>query len=381
MKTINFGIIGLGLMGREFASAVMRWKHLPDMDVQPRITAICSLPLPPETEAWYREGLGTITQATEDYKELLKNPDVDAVYCAVPHNLHQEIYTAIIRSGKHLFGEKPFGIDKAANEAILAEAEKYPDVFVRCVSQFPFMPGSQRICRLIEEDFFGKIIEVEADFLHSSDMNLEKPINWKRMIDVNGEYGCMGDLGMHTLTIPFRAGWIPRNVRAFLSNLVPRRPDGKGGTAACETWDNATLLCDTETRDGHRFPMTVKTFRIAPGEMNTWSITVKGLKGAARFTTKQVNHIEILEYTGGEQVWQHIDLGQDTAFATITGGIFEFGFSDAVLQMMAGYCYELAHGKPLSKFTGCVTPEETHLSHRLFTAALESQKNTSTAEV
>jgi predicted dehydrogenase len=115
--------------------------------------------------------------------------------------------------------------------------------------------------------------------------------------------------------------------------------------------------------------------------MNTWSITVKGLKGAARFTTKHVNHIEILEYTGGEQVWQHIDLGQDTAFTTITGGIFEFGFSDAVLQMMAGYCCELARGKPLSKFTGCVTPEETRLSHRLFTAALESQKSESTAEV
>jgi hypothetical protein len=49
--------------------------------------------------------------------------------------------------------------------------------------------------------------------------------------------------------------------------------------------------------------------------------------------------------------------------------------------MMAGYCCELAHGKPLSKFTGCVTPEETRLSHRLFTAALESQKSESTAEV
>ena len=35
MKTIHFGIIGAGLMGREFASAAARWAHLSDMDVRP----------------------------------------------------------------------------------------------------------------------------------------------------------------------------------------------------------------------------------------------------------------------------------------------------------------------------------------------------------
>ena len=35
MKRIRFGIIGCGLMGREFASAAARWCHLPEMDVRP----------------------------------------------------------------------------------------------------------------------------------------------------------------------------------------------------------------------------------------------------------------------------------------------------------------------------------------------------------
>ena len=80
-----------------------------------------------------------------------------------------------------------------------------------------------------------------------------------------------------------------------------------------------------------------------------------------------------MEYRGGEQVWQHIDMGQETAFKTITGSIFEFGFSDSILQMWAAFIYELAEGKPLNKFAGCLMPKETALSHRLFTAALTSQ--------
>jgi predicted dehydrogenase len=69
------------------------------------------------------------------------------------------------------------------------------------------------------------------------------------------------------------------------------------------------------------------------------------------------------------------------AFKTITGPIFEFGFSDSVLQMWAAFLHELVHGKPLKKFAGCVTPEETALSHQLFTAALESQRRSTTVAI
>jgi len=40
-KDLRFGIVGLGLMGREFASAAARWIHLNDFDVRPVIVAVC----------------------------------------------------------------------------------------------------------------------------------------------------------------------------------------------------------------------------------------------------------------------------------------------------------------------------------------------------
>ncbi len=89
----------------------------------------------------------------------------------------------------------------------------------------------------------------------------------------------------------------------------------------------------------------------------------------------------MLKYSGGEQTWDHIDTGQETAFRTISGGLFTLSFSDALLQMWAAFLYEFINGNPLKKFAGCVTPEETALSHRLFTAALESHKNRAVVNV
>ncbi|TVQ41653.1 MAG: gfo/Idh/MocA family oxidoreductase [Spirochaetaceae bacterium] len=380
MKTVRFGIIGLGLMGREFASAAARWPHLPEMEVRPEIVALCDQNLKPAE--WFQRICPTVGQVVSDYRELLANPEVEAVYCAVPHNLHAQFYCDTIRSGKHLLGEKPFGIDRKANDLINAAIAECPEVFVRCSSQFPFTPAVQHLCDRIDRDAFGEIIEVEAGFLHSSDINPDKPINWKRMLEFNGEYGCMGDLGMHPCHVPFRAGWLPANVRAVLSNIVRERPTASGERVACETWDNATLFCETtDSATGRTFPMTLKMQRIAPGETNTWYIDVLGTRSSARFSTKNINTVEVLEYDGRQQNWQIVDIGHATAFKSVTGGIFEFGFSDAILQMWAGFLYELHHGKPLKRFAGCVTPEEVALSHRLFTAALRSQASATTERV
>jgi predicted dehydrogenase len=226
------------------------------------------------------------------------------------------------------------------------------------------------------------VLEVRSLFLHSSDLDPAKPINWKRIARFNGEYGCMGDLGMHVCHVPFRAGWRPTNVRAVLSNLMPQRPDGKGGTAACDTWDNATLLTESVDADRHPFPWTLKTFRISPGERNTWYLEVLGTRASARWSTREPKALDVLKYSpGGEQNWTRVQVGYEPLFKTITGPNFEFGFPDCFLQMVAAYVHELVHGPPAKRFAGCVTPEETYLSHRLFTAALKSQATGATVDV
>ncbi|UCD52972.1 MAG: Gfo/Idh/MocA family oxidoreductase [Phycisphaerales bacterium] len=383
MRTVRFGIIGCGMMGREFASAAARWMHLPQMTVRPEIVAICNRTLAAPKIDWFKEHVSTLEQVTSDYRELLGNPDVEAVYVAVPHHLHEEFYLEALESGKHLMGEKPFGIDRSANDAILAGIERHPDCFVRCASQFIFFPAVQKIGAMLEADAFGRIIEVNAGFLHCSDLNPDKRINWKRVLEFNGAYGCLGDLGPHACTVPLRAGWVPLNVRAVLSNIVPERLDDQGRRVSCETWDNATLLCDMKApNSGEVFPFTLKTQRIAPGQKNNWYIEILGTQASARFSLNEANALDVLEYEpGGEQTWGRINMGHEVAYRSITSEIFQFGVPDAILQMWAAFLYELEHGDVPSSFARCVTPAESVLWHRLFTAALQSHADGSTISV
>jgi predicted dehydrogenase len=371
-KITRFGIIGAGLMGREFASAAARWAHLLNLDFAPRIVAVCDTN--PAALAWFSENFPNIGLITNDYRVLLDNADVEAVYCAVPHHLHASLYCDIIRAGKHLLGEKPFGIDLAANERIMQALQAQPDVFARCTSEFPFYPGAYKIVQFLREGRFGRIIEVVAGIWHSSDLDPNKPINWKRMIEFNGEYGCMGDLAMHVLHIPLRFGWMPLNVRALLSKIFDQRPDKDGRLVPCETWDNATLACQVNT-GAQVYPMYLSAKRIAPGEINTWFLRIYGTEFSAEFTTKHPKTLRTMAYRpGGAQTWEERDLGYESAYPAITGGIFEFGFSDAVLQMWAAFCDELVHGDEMRQPLSCVTPEETAWHHRILTAALDSHK-------
>jgi len=379
-REIRFGVIGCGLMGREFASAAARWLHLLDLDYAPRIEAVCDVNL--QATEWFKDNVPSVRLATDNYEELLNDAAIEVIYCAVPHNLHEKIYSDIIRSGKHLLGEKPFGIDQAANTAILEAARENPDVLVRCTSQLPFFPGAYQIIQWLRDGRFGRIIEYEAGFWHSSDLNPLKPINWKRMIEMNGEYGCMGDLGMHVYHIPSRFGFKPRTVRALLSKIVTERPDRDGNMVPCLTWDNAILACDVDTGD-QKFPMTLSTKRIAPGHNNTWFVKVQGTDLSAEFSTQFPKQLRYMPYTaGGKQEWRVIDMLYASAYKTITGSIFEFGFSDAILQMWAAYCDEFVNGmEGMQQPFGCVRPDEVADSHKLFTAALESNRESSAVAV
>jgi predicted dehydrogenase len=364
--TIRVGIIGGGLMGREAASALARWFALVDFPVRAELIGVCDLQ--PALLDWFRQ-VPTVKHFATNHRDLLAREDIDVIYAAVPHHLHEEIYLDVLRAGKDLFAEKPFGIDLAAARRIRDEARRLGR-FVRVSSEFPFLPGVHRAWQLAAGGALGRVLEAKCAFLHSSDLDPLKPINWKRQAKFCGEIGVMGDLGMHVAHVPLRLGWKPATVYAQLQKIYPKRPDGKGGMAACDTWDNATLHCAAPI-SGHATPLTLEMKRLAPTETNTWIFEVLGTERGVRFSTKEPKTFWSYR-RDKEQWWEKTDLGFGTPFKTITGGIFEPGFPDILQQMWAAFIAERA-GLLGDKF-GCATPDEAVAHHEIWAAALASHR-------
>jgi predicted dehydrogenase len=369
MKEIRVGIIGGGLMGREMASAFARWCALTDVAVRPVLTAVADLN--PATLEWFKI-IPSCQHLVTDHRALLALPDVDVVYVAVPHNLHEALYLDVLNAGKDLFAEKPFGIDLASAKRIAEAAEK-SGRFVRCSSEMPFFPGAQRAFALARSGGVGRVLEVVSAFHHSSDLDPTKPANWKRLSHTCGEGGVLNDLGMHACHIPLRLGWKPSRVFAQLQKGYAERPDGKGGVAACDTWDNALVHTWIDT-GGWEVPMRLEMKRLAPGATNSWFIEILGTEGGVRFSTAEPKTLWQFE-RGKEQWWKRTDLGFSTPFKVVTGGIFEPGFADVIQQMWAAYLME-REGLLDGRF-GCATPAEAVASHEIFHAALESHRASS----
>lgn len=367
MTDVRIGIIGGGLMGRELVGVCGRWDLLVDHPARARVVAVAD-PAPAARE-WFA-CVDSVTTLTDDWRHLVGSDDIDVLYIAVPHDLHEEIYTAAAQAGRDFLAEKPFGIDRGAAERVVTAIDA-SSAFVRVSSEFPFYPGAQRAYAYAASGALGDILDVRAGFWHSSDLNRAKPINWKRRAKTCGPVGVMGDLGLHVAHMPLRLGWRPVSVYARLDDVVSERPGPDGTLVACDTWDNALLVCGAHPRAGGRdFTMLWETRRIAPGHVNTWFFNAVGMDGGVRFSTRQPTLLHRFRLDGSEHVWEELQPGNVSSWPVVSGAIFEFGFGDALLQMWASYLAERAGA--LGDRFGTATPAEALDAHRVFDAALRS---------
>ena len=368
---VNVAIVGAGMMGREVAAALQRWPALVDHPVSPRLTAVCDIN--PAALDWFDQ-IPSVARMVTDYRELLSDDSIQVLYIAVRHDLHQQLYVDAIEAGKSLLAEKPFGIDAAAAGAILGAAADHPESFVRCSSEMPFFPGAQLAIDYVRSGAAGRLVEARCAFRHASDLDINKPINWKRQVRFCGEAGVMNDLGMHAWHVPLRLGWVPDRVFGVLQDIVTERPTPNGGRGRCDTWDNALLLSWVKN-DGYEFPLVTEMNRVDPGQKNTWEFEVRGLDGGVRFSTKNPKRVEIFSVLdvpgkGREQAWSALDAGSQSVWPTVTGPNFESGFSDAILQMWAAFLAEW-EGALGDRFA-CATPGEAAFTHEIFRAGIRS---------
>ncbi len=127
MNGVKVGIIGIGNMGSAHLRMITGG-NIPDMTV----TAVCDIDTKKLNAA---RNTYPALRVFEDYTDLLKNSDTNAVIIAVPHPLHAKIAIEAFKYGKHVLVEKPLDITVSAAEDLCAVAEKSGKVFAIMFNQ------------------------------------------------------------------------------------------------------------------------------------------------------------------------------------------------------------------------------------------------------
>ena len=95
------------------------------------------------------------------YEELIADPELDAVYNALPAGLHGRWTRAALDAGKHVLCEKPFTAN-AAEAREIAELAAKSDRVVMEALHYRYHPFAERVGQIIASGELGKLVRVEA---------------------------------------------------------------------------------------------------------------------------------------------------------------------------------------------------------------------------
>lgn len=145
MEQLRVGVIGCGLISGVHIHALEEAEHAV-------LAAVCDIdPEKLETIAKEHGVKGYL-----DYRELLAQPDIDAVHICVPHYLHAPISIDALRAGKHVLCEKPMGTSLKEAQAMVQAARDSGKTLTVCF-QNRYNGATRRMKEIIDSGEMGRV--------------------------------------------------------------------------------------------------------------------------------------------------------------------------------------------------------------------------------
>ncbi|WP_285115473.1 Gfo/Idh/MocA family oxidoreductase [Leifsonia sp. fls2-241-R2A-40a] len=310
---LRVAVVGFGWMGRVHTLAYRRVsEHFPGLPLRPRLAAVAD-EVPGRAEE--AAALFGFERAATDWRALVDALDIDAVSITAPNFLHREIGEAFARAGKHIWIEKPVGVDAADARAVEAAALE-SGVTARVGFNYRNAPAVRRAKRLIAEGAIGTPTHASFRLLGDYAADPAGAFTWRYELERAG-HGVVGDLAAHGVDL----------IRYLLGEVVDvtsagaifigerRRPTGattghvraeEGDlvTVANEDWSASLLTLDSGAK------VTLEASRVAVGHQNDYGFRIHGTHGALEWDFRRMG--ELLQ-AGGEHA-------QDLPMATVFTG-------------------------------------------------------------
>jgi myo-inositol 2-dehydrogenase / D-chiro-inositol 1-dehydrogenase len=144
MKKLTVGIIGAGRIGRLHVENI---KRVPAVRVKSVSDVVIS-----HLHEWAADN--QIEVLTTDYKEILNDYEIDAIFICSPTTTHAQLIKEAAAAGKHIFCEKPVSFSVVETEEALAEVEK-AGVKIQVGFNRRFDPNFKKIRLLVEDGTIG----------------------------------------------------------------------------------------------------------------------------------------------------------------------------------------------------------------------------------
>ena len=180
----RWGIISTGRIANDFAEGVSQLADATVLAVGSRTQEAADV---------FGERHG-VERCHDSYEALAADPDLDAVYVATPHPFHAPNCIMCLEAGKAVLCEKPFTINAAELEQVVALARE-KQLFLMEGMWSRFMPATVKLRELLDSGVIGDINIVDIDF------GFRAPFNPQHRLfapELGG--GALLDIGVYSLS-------------------------------------------------------------------------------------------------------------------------------------------------------------------------------------
>ena len=221
---VNCAVIGLGAQGQATLESLAKWGPS-----KSPVSMICDTF---EGASFLKKSTNLAPKATfvNDYKKVLDNKSVQAVFIATPTHKHKQIALDALAAGKHVYLEAPFSNDLDEARAI-AKAGMDAKSFLQAGLQVRNNAQALHVLKFFRSEDAGKLTGGRGQFHQRSNWRRQWPdderaqeLNWR--LNKETSLGMIGEIGIHSIDT---ASWIYKALPVAVSGKgsIQERNDGR----------------------------------------------------------------------------------------------------------------------------------------------------------
>ena len=222
---VRWGLIGCGDIAHKRVAPALRDLHNCDLVAVSRADSDKAESFAREFGAsrWYR-----------DWRELIADEEVEAIYVATPVHLHAEQTIAAAEAGKHILCEKPMAMSVEECDRMIAACEAN-QVKLGVAYYRHHYPVIKRIREILKTGEIGKPVLAQVNAFERFDPAPSHPRHWLIEKALSGG-GPMFDFGCHRIEVLINLFGEVKEIRSLVGNVLFER----------EVEDTATALLQFE---------------------------------------------------------------------------------------------------------------------------------------